>query len=62
MEAQHAQANRGGGGAAQEVGLARERALDGGVQLADDLGATYVAGDPVSVAIELAHAAAVTNA
>jgi MerR family transcriptional regulator, light-induced transcriptional regulator len=31
-------------------------------QLADDLGATYVTGDPVSVAIELAHAAAATNA
>ncbi len=31
-------------------------------QLAEDLGATYVDGDPVSVAIELAHSDAVANA
>jgi DNA-binding transcriptional MerR regulator len=31
-------------------------------QLADDLGATYVEGDPVSVGIELAHSAIATSA
>ncbi|HEX6255678.1 MAG TPA: B12-binding domain-containing protein [Euzebyales bacterium] len=31
-------------------------------QLADDLGATYVEGDPVSVGIELAHSAIATRA
>ena len=31
-------------------------------QLADDLGATYVVGDPVTVAVELAHSEPVTSA